>query len=188
MNALVERLLRRYAVAQARDVAPWIVGKRVLDLGAGEGFVTTALGRGVAVDVGPFRRAPTPYVVYDGRRLPFDDGSFDTTMLLLVLHHCADPAAVLDEALRVTRQRLIVTESVHRHRLDLALLHLLDARFNRWRHDGRMPAPVAFRTSGEWEALFVARGLRLVTARWLGSRWERLVHHPRLYVLDRTAG
>jgi len=185
VRALVERLLRRYAVAQARDVAPWIVGTRVLDLGAGEGFVTRALGRGVAVDVGPFGRVPGPYVVYDGRALPFDDGSFDTTLLLLVLHHCAEPATVLDEALRVTRRRLIVTESVHRNRLDLALLDLLDARVNRWRHGGRMPAPVAFRTPDEWEALFAVRDLRLVTARWLGSRWERLVHHPRLYVLDR---
>jgi SAM-dependent methyltransferase len=187
VRALVERLLRRYAATQARDVAPWIVGKRLLDLGAGEGFVTAALARGIAVDVGAFRRAPGPYVVYDGRTLPFDDGSFDTTLLLLVLHHCTDPATVLDEARRVTRRRVIVTESVHRNRLDLALLHALDARVNRWRHDGRMAAPVGFRTSREWEALFAARGLRLVTARWLGSRWERLVHHPRLYVLDRTA-
>jgi hypothetical protein len=77
---------------------------------------------------------------------------------------------------------------VHRNRLDLALLNTLDARFNRWRHDGRMPAAVAFRTAGQWEALFAARGVRVVAARWLGSRWERLVHHPRLYVLDRTAG
>jgi alpha-1,6-mannosyltransferase len=188
VRGLVERVLRRYAAVQARDVAPWIVGKRVLDLGAGEGFVTAALGRGVAVDVGPFRRAPGPYVVYDGCTLPFDDDTFDTTLLLLVLHHCAEPEAVLDEALRVTRQRIIVTESVHRNRLDLALLNTLDARFNRWRHDGRMPAAVAFRTAGQWEALFAARGVRVVAARWLGSRWERLVHHPRLYVLDRTAG
>jgi SAM-dependent methyltransferase len=188
VRRLVERVLRRYAAAQARDVAPWIVGKRVLDLGAGEGFVTAALGRGVAADVGPFRRAAAgPYVVYDGRALPFDDDAFDTTLLLLVLHHCGAPGAVLDEALRVTRRRVIVTESVHRNRLDLALLNALDARFNRWRHGGRMPAPVAFRTPGEWEALFAARDVRLVSARWLGSRWERLVHHPRLYVLDRPA-
>ena len=28
------------------------------------------------------------------------------------------------------------------------------------------------------------RGLRLIAARWLGFRGERLVHHPRLYVLE----
>ncbi|MGH7419659.1 MAG: hypothetical protein ACREKB_17950, partial [Candidatus Rokuibacteriota bacterium] len=63
-------------------------------------------------------------------------------------------------------------------------LRLLDDRVNRLRHDGRMAAPVAFRGPAQWEALFASRGLHLAAARWLGSRWERLIHHPRLWVLD----
>ena len=185
---LVEALLRRYAQRQARDVAPWIVGSRVLDLGAGEGFVLAALGTGTAVDVGLFRRAAVPYVVYDGSALPFADGTFDTTLLLLTLHHCDKPESVLDEAVRVTRHRLILTESVYRNRLDHFWLHTLDARFNRLRHAGRMAPPQAFRTSAEWEVLFASRNLRPVAARWLGSRLERLLHHPRLYVLDVPTG
>jgi len=184
----VERFLRRYAAGQAQDVAPWIVGARVLDLGAGEGFVTAALGAGLAVDVGLFRRATVPYVVYDGAALPFGDRTFDTTLLLLTLHHCDKAEAVLDEARRVTRARLIVTESVYRNPVDRFWLRALDGRFNRLRHGGRMAAPLAFRAPGEWEALFASRGLRLIAARWLGSRVERLIHHPRLYVLDATAG
>jgi SAM-dependent methyltransferase len=183
----LEAFLRRYAAGQARDVAPWIVGPRVLDLGAGEGFVTGLLGAGVAVDVGPFRRVAVPYVVYDGAVLPFGDATFDTTLLLLTLHHCDDAETVLDEAIRVTRHRLIVTESVHRTRLDLLWLRALDGRFNRWRHGGRMAAPLAFRTDTEWAALFTARGLRPIATAWLGSRAERLIHHPRLYVLNARA-
>jgi SAM-dependent methyltransferase len=180
----VETFLQRYARRQARDVAPWIVGPRVLDLGAGEGFVLAALGTGTAVDVGPFRRAAVPYVVYDGSALPFSAATFDTTLLLLTLHHCDKAETVLDEAVRVTRHRLILTESVYRNRLDHFWLRALDPRFNRRRHAGRMPAPLAFRTDAEWQALFASRRLHLMTARWLGSRWERLIHHPRLYVLD----
>jgi SAM-dependent methyltransferase len=181
---LLEAFLRRYAAGQARDVAPWVVGPHVLDLGAGEGFVIGALGAGVAVDVGPFRRAAVPYVVYDGVTLPFRDGTFDTTLLLLTLHHCDPAEAVLDEAVRVTRRRLIVTESVPRTRLDRFWLRALDGRFNRLRHGGRMAAPLAFRTDAAWAALFAARGLVPVATAWLGSRAERVIHHPRLYVLD----
>jgi SAM-dependent methyltransferase len=187
VRGLLAALLRRYAAVQARDVAPWIVGPRLLDLGAGEGYVAAALGarRGCcAVDVGAFRRAAVPYVVYDGARLPFGDLAFDTTLLLLVLHHCTDAEAVLDEAIRVTRRRLIVSESTYRNRLDLGWLRLLDGRVNRLRHDGRMALPLAFRSPAAWESLFASRGLRPIVARWLGSRAERLVHHPHLWVLE----
>jgi Methyltransferase domain len=54
--------------------------------------------RPVSVDVRPFRRACGPYVTYDGIRLPFGDAAFDTTLVLLVLHHCSKPETVLERA------------------------------------------------------------------------------------------
>jgi SAM-dependent methyltransferase len=185
---IVDAFLRRYALGETADVLPFVVGSRVLDLGAGEGWVTAALARHdfatLGADIGPFARVPVPYVVYDGTRLPFGDDSFETTLLLLTLHHCERPETVLDEAMRVTRARLIVTESVVRHRLDRFWLDLLDGRFNRLRHGGRMPAPLGFRSAEEWERLFASRGLALRATRRLGGRLERLIHHPRLFVLD----
>jgi SAM-dependent methyltransferase len=166
-----------------------VIGRRVLDLGAGEGYVASALARigtawVCACDVGPFRAASGPYVVYDGRHLPFADAAFDTTLVLLALHHCEDPERVLDEAIRVTRHRLVVTESVCDNRLQRFWLELLDGRLNARRHGGAMNVPLAFRTSDGWRALFAERGLRLVATRRLGSWWERLVHHPVLFALD----
>jgi SAM-dependent methyltransferase len=134
--------------------------------------------------VGPFARAAGPYVVYDGTRLPFRDEAFDTTLLLLTLHHCEKPETVLDEALRVTRARLIVTESIFRNRLDRFWLALLDGRFNRLRHGGRMPTPLGFRRVEEWRQLLASRRLELIATLWLGGRLERLIHHPRLFVLN----
>jgi SAM-dependent methyltransferase len=183
----VDALLRRYAAREATDVWPFVVGPRVLDLGAGEGWVTERLaGRGLsacAADVGPFGRVAAPYVVYDGTRLPFADATFETTLLLLTLHHCARPETVLDEARRVTRARLIVTESVVRHRRDRFWLDLLDGRFNRLRHGGRMPAPLGFRSAEGWRALFAEKHLEVIATRRLGGRLERLIHQPRLFVL-----
>jgi len=185
---IVDAFLRRYALGEAADVLPPVVGPRVLDLGAGEGWVGAALARhGLATcgaDVGAFARTAVPYVVYDGARLPFGDAAFDTTLLLLTLHHCAKPEAVLDEAVRVTGTRLIVTESVVRNRLDRFWLDRLDGRFNRLRHDGLMPVALGFRSAHEWRALFASRGLTVIDERRLGGRLERLIHHPVLFVLN----
>ena len=185
---IVDAFLRRYALGEAADVLPFVVGPRILDLGAGEGWVGAALApHGFATcgaDVGPFARIAIPYVVYDGTRLPFGDAAFDTTLLLLTLHHCEKPDTVLDEAIRVTRCRLIVTESVVRHPLDRFWLDRLDGRFNGLRHGGHMPAALDFRRPEDWRALFASRGLTLSATRRLGGRLERLIHHPELFVLN----
>src|SRR4249920_3526315 len=114
---MLQAFLRWYARGEAAAVAPFVVGLRVLDLGGGEGHVAPSLtalrgGWACSCDVGPFRQTPGAYVVYDGADLPFADRAFDTTLLLLALHHCDAPERVLGEALRVTRHRLLVVESV----------------------------------------------------------------------------
>lgn len=187
---LLQALLRRYAESEAEAVAPFLVGKRLLDLGAGEGYVTAALQRraeiwACAVDIGLYQRMPVPYLIYDGTRLPFDEATFDTTLISLALHHCADPEAVLDEALRVTGARLIILESVYRTRRERGCLERLDGWLNRYRHGGEMHPALAFKKVDEWQCIFATRSLETVDRRWLGSRWERLVHQPVLFVLEK---
>ena len=189
---LLQALLRRYADSEAEAIAPFLVGKHLLDLGAGEGYVTVALQRLTdlwvcAVDIGPYQRVPAPYLIYDGTRLPFHDASFDTTLISLALHHCVDPEVVLDEALRVTARRLIILESVYRNRIERFCLKCLDDWLSRYRHDGDMHPALAFKGLDEWQRMFAARSLETVDRRWLGSRWERLVHQPVLFVLEKPA-
>jgi ubiquinone/menaquinone biosynthesis C-methylase UbiE len=187
---LLQALLRRYADSEAEAIAPLLVGKRLLDLGAGEGYVAAALRRRIdlwacAVDIGPYQRVPVPYLIYDGTRLPFHDATFDTTLISLALHHCADPEAVLDEALRITTTRLIILESVYRNRCERFCLERLDDWVSRYRHGGDMHPALAFKRVDEWQRIFAARSLETVDRRWLASRWERLVHQPALFVLEK---
>jgi SAM-dependent methyltransferase len=187
---LLQALLRRYADSEAEAIAPLLVGKRLLDLGAGEGYVAAALRRrtdlwACAVDIGPYQRVPVPYLIYDGTRLPFHDATFDTTLISLALHHCADPEAVLDEALRITTTRLIILESVYRNRCERFCLERLDDWVSRYRHGGDMHPALAFKRVDEWQRIFAARSLETVDRHWLGSRWEQLVHQPALFVLEK---
>lgn len=93
-------------------------GKSVLDLGCGLGGYSLALGeRGFdcyALDVvDEYVEAARGIGVradrYDGGRLPLEDDSVDTVILLEVLEHLEDPATVLREAARVARRNVLVT-------------------------------------------------------------------------------
>ena len=77
--------------------------------------------------------------VYDGARLPLDDARVDTVILLEVIEHLDDPAALLAEARRVASQRA-------RH--DPELHPELRPRADRVQpHARRRPPPVLHRGS-----------------------------------------
>jgi ubiquinone/menaquinone biosynthesis C-methylase UbiE len=97
-------------------------GLRVLDFGAGPGFLTMPIARRldptgavVAADVEPImlrhllQRANKAGVtnawpvVCDNRRLPFDDATLDRALLSLVLHEVEEPRLLLTEVSRVLR-------------------------------------------------------------------------------------
>lgn len=84
---------------------------RVLDVGAGEAPWRELLPSGaeyVGVDVdmsGDFgMRHRSGITYYDGKKLPYDDGSFDHVLCTEVLEHVPDPVAFLFDLNRVLRQ------------------------------------------------------------------------------------
>ncbi|RPJ84188.1 MAG: methyltransferase domain-containing protein, partial [Acidobacteria bacterium] len=106
----------------------WVVG----DLGCGTGQVSEALapfvGSVVAIDsssamleAARSRLKAHPSVTIRRatlERLPFDDGVLDAAVIILVLHHIADPGRVLAEAARALRPggRLLVADMLpHDH-------------------------------------------------------------------------
>ena len=98
--------LREDELAQiAAQIAP---RSRILEIGGGTGVQAAALQRMghqvVSVDVhsSPYRDSRVfPIVDYDGRSLPFPNGSFDVVMSSNVLEHILDLDAALVEFARV---------------------------------------------------------------------------------------
>ncbi|MGH9190532.1 MAG: class I SAM-dependent methyltransferase [Acidimicrobiales bacterium] len=96
---------------QARALLPPLAGKRLLDLGSGDGFVTAELGAdallAVAVDVGapeplaPRRRHVSQVTARLPGPLPFPSGSFDVVVSLETIEHLGDTDALLEEVHRV---------------------------------------------------------------------------------------
>lgn len=97
-------LHRKPLLDAAQRAAPQICG-RVLDVGCGRKpyqSVFTSVKEYVGVDV-----ATSPHLnpgmdrIYDGKTLPFEEGSFDSVICTEVLEHCVDPKAMLAEMARV---------------------------------------------------------------------------------------
>jgi 2-polyprenyl-3-methyl-5-hydroxy-6-metoxy-1,4-benzoquinol methylase len=84
------------------------VGGRILELGAGDGWQASILARHgftvTALDVASTEAAATQYVpvtIYDGRTIPFPDGSFDAVFSSNVLEHVKDFDRIQAELARV---------------------------------------------------------------------------------------
>jgi len=111
-----KELLYRILPEQVAMLKPYLTGIRsVLDIGTGSSISIHYFAREfpeiafVTVDIADMRQEKElPFILYDGEKLPFDDNSFDITVLNEVLHHTEDPEPVLREAIRVGRAVFVV--------------------------------------------------------------------------------
>lgn len=94
----------------ADRVKEWIKEKDILDIGAGDGKITSLLGaRGVDSEPEAVRLARekgVDVVLGDGYHLPFRDNEFEAVFMGDVLEHFEFPREALQEAKRVLRSYL----------------------------------------------------------------------------------
>jgi SAM-dependent methyltransferase len=140
-------------------------GARVLDVGCGDGFVDKlVMDRRPDLEISGIdvvmRRAEThiPVVHFDGSTIPYDDGSIDVVMLVDVLHHTTTPVDLLREALRVSRDGLVLKDVTIGDPDPLAktTLTAMDWVGNA-RHD--VPLPYNFFTREQWRGAFEELGV-----------------------------
>lgn len=140
----------------------------ILDIGAAEGLVGAHLAEPAQVtliDVIDMNRSRLPLTLYDGTRLPYEDQSFDVVLLIYVLHHAAQPASVLQEALRVAKQRVIIVESTTDNKPRYYFTYSLDIWANRLRSKGAMrdqEEQLAFHAAPYWAKLIRKMGATCV--------------------------
>jgi SAM-dependent methyltransferase len=203
----LQHLQRRRGAEKADRILRWLspspgrhgVTPGVLDLGAGEGYVGQAIQDSLSetkecrigtrvqlCDVIDLNRTDLPHDTYNGTDLPYRENAFDSTILYFVLHHCQDAERVLQEALRVTRGRVIVVESVIEGPLQHRVLRIVDRWANRIRSAGVMRAQedaLSFRSVQGWEKLVRMSGGTVVHR----HSWGNAVHPQALLVIEPSA-
>jgi len=142
-------------------------GFSVLDIGCGGGWVLAELATThevLGLDVVDVREAPVPrFELYDGVHLPCADGSYDVSLLAFVLHHVPNDKkdALVREACRVTRRRIIVLEDTPRTPIDWVAGYLHGRHVARGVGKG---ASFGFLTQRGWEEFFTRHGLRVASS------------------------
>lgn len=171
---LVERVIKNM-VAGTVDFLEGFVqeGEKIIDIGGGGGWISQELQKrkktkNLILDVINLNQTGLPLVIYDGKNMPFADNTFDTVLLICVLHHCQDPFRVLQEAKRIVKKRIIVIENISTSRLGGIALRFKDAianivfclLANSLREITNLPFD--FKTVPEWEKIFKSLDLKVV--------------------------
>lgn len=114
---------------------PYLKGiNSVLDVGTGtsipihifaESFPDIRYNTVDIVDIRKMKKLP--FVIYDGRKLPFDTREFDVSILNETLHHCEDPESVIIETRRVAKSVYVIE---HFPNSNTSLKELIETEIN----------------------------------------------------------
>jgi SAM-dependent methyltransferase len=191
---LSERMKERSGITLAQFAQRLIPGS-VLDLGGGSGEIASrvaALGHEVTVadvrDWRSYQHRHLPFTTVRDDRIDLPDRSIDTVLILMVLHHSENPEALLREAFRVAKQRVIIIESVTN---TLTAYHygcLMDWFYNHIVHyeedpERKVPVPCNFLPAAGWEQLiWSATSLSPIVSQDLGVFQNLNPEHHHLLV------
>ena len=159
MNKLLQFIYRKKAKYYGDMILPFIKnGSKVLDIGAGRGFVSEYVSKKANVtliDTVDYNCAKLPLVLYDGKTLPFPNNHFDAGLLIAVLHHAPNPKKLLEETKRVCK-KIIVIEEIYKTSFGRKWLMIYDWFWNLsfWNLKGGISMTYNFNTDKQWKKIF----------------------------------
>jgi len=139
---------------------------KILDIGTGPGSVCLLMNREgynlTPVDViDQTLSSEVIPEIYDGKKLPYNNSSFDTALILTVLHHTSNPEKVLSEAKRVSK-KIIIIEDIFINPIQKYLTFFVDSIVNL----EFISHPHSNKSDNEWKELFIELGLKLKEAKY----------------------
>lgn len=188
-----------------QKIIPFLREGAFLDLGGGDGRTALRVrdefrnnGKTIEAQVAdildyPDRVRGLPYTQMHQSNTGLPDRSFDIVFLGTVLHHVGkehdDPLALVDEAVRLTKNRLIVIESIYQNDPERMYTMWIDWFYNRVLHFDSDPkqkvnVPFNFRKPEDWERVLEGRNLRVVESKNLNTFQTLNPEHHWLYVAE----
>lgn len=132
LRFLVERIIKKRTKWIVNSFDEFVEkGKKVLDVGAGGGWISKEIQKRkntdiALLDVTDFNQTDLKLTLYDGKKMPFSDNSFDVVLLNFVLHHSKNPLEILKEAKRVSRDKIVIFEDTYNSFFEKIILYFWD--------------------------------------------------------------
>ncbi|MFX1283154.1 MAG: class I SAM-dependent methyltransferase [Promethearchaeota archaeon] len=171
-------------------VEDYIIGDKILDLGAGNGFLALEIKKQLKkevklVDIVDYNYTDLPLVLYNPEnKLPLGDKEIDTTILYTVLHHASDPEHLLEEAARITKKRLVIIEGYIEEE-DIRMTNcFFDWFYNRVIGDEDIVVPLNFLKVNGWKKLLQSHGFETTETVYLGINEPIVPEHQILIIAD----
>lgn len=173
-------LQESFLIESFKRVAPQARG-RLLDVGCGQRpyeaiftpYVSEYIGIEHEATFGKTHASKSvkgPDLTYDGKRLPFEDKTFDTVLNCQVLEHTPEPGRLVAEMARVLKDDGL-----------LILTAPFDFRLHEEPHDYFRYTPHGLRTLCE------KAGLEIVETHPMGSLWSIVAHKLNTFLAFRVA-
>jgi SAM-dependent methyltransferase len=129
----------------------------ILDIGCGDGTIDQELLKRrpdvsiVGIDLFARPSSRISITVFDGKHIPYGDGSFDVATFIDVLHHTQHPEVLLRQAKRVAKKAIVIKDHFRDGFLADATLRLMD-----WVGNAAhgVALPYNFWSHEEWETAF----------------------------------
>lgn len=142
---------------------------RVLDVGCGDGRLARLIADKrpdisiQGIDVRLRNDAAIPAEAFDGKSIPYGQGSFDVVMFVDVLHHTSEPMILLREAIRAARQTILIKDHLVEGTFAYSTLRFMD-----WVGNARhgVALPYNYWTPAEWHRAFDKLGLNINSWEW----------------------
>lgn len=178
------KLGKKWITNKLQSVLPYLKEKdNLVDIGCGNGLISQRLIQQgfdcTPLDVANLSIVPElTVVVYDGLTMPFENDSFDTALLLTILHHTHDPILVLKESVRVAK-KVIIIEDIYNNKIQQYLTYFMDTLVNL----GHSKMTYQNKSDKEWKQTFKELNLDLVAE---STKPVLLFFRQATYILQTT--
>jgi len=183
----------KYAKMRFEKVKDYILGKKILDLGAGNGLLALEIKEQldkevVLVDIVDYNYTDLPLILYNPEdKIPLANNEVDTTILYAVLHHASDPEHLLEEAARITRKRLVIKEA-YIEEDDIRIANsFFDWFYNRVIGDEDINVPLNFLKLEGWKRLLKLYGFDVIETKYVGIDEPAVPEHQVFIIADKTS-